>query len=112
MVIKSIKRPWANDSGHGTRLNRDPFYNSTAWRKTRKAFRQSTTLINGYSLSNTFCAECYRSKGILTPALNLDHIQRIKDGGDRLDWSNLQTLCDSCHAIKSANEGNKKKIPI
>jgi len=34
----------------------------------------------------------------------VDHIRQITMGGDRLHQSNLQTLCNSCHAKKSASE--------
>ena len=31
-----------------------------------------------------------------------DHIIEVKDGGPRLDLSNGQALCGSCHSIKTA----------
>jgi 5-methylcytosine-specific restriction protein A len=34
----------------------------------------------------------------------VDHIKPVSIGGSRLEQSNLQTLCNSCHNKKSANE--------
>lgn len=34
--------------------------------------------------------------------LQADHIVEIADGGSPFDESNLQTLCDTCHDIKTA----------
>ncbi|ELY72356.1 hypothetical protein C488_15137 [Natrinema pellirubrum DSM 15624] len=37
----------------------------------------------------------------------VDHIERIADGGHPLDESNLQTLCADCHEDKTADENSK-----
>jgi len=47
------------------------------------------------------CRTC-AARGLLTPATMVDHITPLNDGGARLDRSNLQPLCDSCHAQKTA----------
>lgn len=48
------------------------------------------------------CAECER-QGHVTPATVLDHIVPLRQGG--LDEpSNYQSLCQSCHNRKAANE--------
>lgn len=49
---------------------------------------------------------CCRCKSV--PATLVDHIEEIKDGGDMWDLSNLQSLCDKCHAIKTAEEAQKR----
>ncbi|MET4094577.1 HNH endonuclease signature motif containing protein [Arthrobacter sp. UYCu712] len=36
-----------------------------------------------------------------TEHLRADHITEIADGGSLFDASNLQTLCDDCHGIKT-----------
>lgn len=107
MKIEMVKRPW--QKGNGQRFNPDPFYQSQAWKSTRKAFiAGQTTLPNGMRVSNTLCIECFL-KGVITPMYVVDHKVRIKDGGDRTDLNNLQSLCESHHNSKSANEGNSKK---
>jgi 5-methylcytosine-specific restriction enzyme A len=39
-------------------------------------------------------------RGLSVPARVVDHIQPIRDGGDRLDLRNLQSLCVSCNTRK------------
>ena len=34
----------------------------------------------------------------------VDHIQPIRDGGDRLAYDNLQPLCNKCHAQKTKQD--------
>ena len=34
----------------------------------------------------------------------VDHIKPINKGGSKLDIDNLQSLCNRCHALKSAKE--------
>jgi 5-methylcytosine-specific restriction protein A len=71
----------------------DKFYNSWPWRKARKAFK----------LKNPLCKHC-DERGVVTAGKVVDHIIRIKAGGEPLKESNLQMLCDSCHNRKSAEE--------
>ena len=49
------------------------------------------------------CEECLKA-GRLTPAQMVDHIVPINKGGARLDIENLQSLCNACHARKSAKD--------
>jgi 5-methylcytosine-specific restriction protein A len=59
-----------------------------AWRKCRNAF------IAYYPL----CAECERN-GRVTAAEHIHHIVPAKvDPSRRLDWSNLLSVCASCHS--------------
>jgi 5-methylcytosine-specific restriction endonuclease McrA len=56
---------------------------------------------------NVQCAKC----GSIVD-LETDHIVPLHKGGKN-DWSNLQSLCKACHAIKTALEQGKdcaKKI--
>jgi 5-methylcytosine-specific restriction endonuclease McrA len=45
-------------------------------------------------------------EGRYTTATIVDHIVPIRQGGARLDINNLQSLCHSCHTIKSNEEGS------
>lgn len=45
------------------------------------------------------------------PQLQVDHINRVADGGALFDESNLQTLCDDCHGEKTARENSKWDRP-
>ncbi|MBZ7939675.1 MULTISPECIES: HNH endonuclease [Campylobacter] len=65
------------------------FYNSSEWRKLRTIF------IN----KNPFCFNCGKLAKIV------DHIIPIKQGGNRLNQDNLQSLCIKCH-----NEKTKKEL--
>ena len=41
----------------------------------------------------------------------VDHIVRIDAGGAAYDMDNMQTLCKSCHDVKSALESHGLTIP-
>lgn len=68
------------------------FYDSTAWRQTRKAYASS---VGG------LCERCLRS-GRYVPGVIVHHIKHLDDSsyGDpkiSLDWNNLELLCRECH---------------
>ena len=65
------------------------FYNSKAWRNARKA----------QLAHEPFCRRCNR-----VLATQVDHIKPISEGGDRLAPSNLQSLCHSCHSVKTTED--------
>ena len=44
--------------------------------------------------------------GCMQPANEVDHIQPLTCGGDN-SWSNLQSLCKSCHSKKTRTEQNE-----
>ena len=65
-----------------------------AWRKLRDEF------IN----ENPLCAHCLAHDRVVS-AEHVDHIVPIaRAPGRRLDKTNLQALCASCHARKTAKE--------
>lgn len=59
------------------------------WRKVRAV----------YLASHPLCVDC-QAKGLLTPALHVDHVLAIEKGGTN-DEANLQSLCHSCHSRKT-----------
>jgi len=69
------------------------FYQSTEWRKLRAAYRRAHPL----------CEECLR-EGRTEPAVIVDHVKEIVDGGAPYDWDNLRSLCLACHNRKTAAE--------
>lgn len=69
------------------------FYRSGHWRSVRWA----------YLCEHPLCAICLGHERYV-PATVVDHIVPIKDGGDRFDTANLQSLCVSCHNRKTARE--------
>jgi 5-methylcytosine-specific restriction protein A len=94
MQINSIKRPWVKGtSSQGARNNDSSFYRTPEWRRTRAAFLQV----------NPSCVVC----GV--PAQMVDHKVQLIKGGAKHDWSNLQPMCNKCHASKSARESNESK---
>lgn len=66
------------------------------WKKLRDAYIQHMPL----------CEHC-AGRGVTTRAREVDHVQPFDGVGDplRLDWTNLQSLCRSCHATKTARSG-------
>tara|TARA_R100001163_G_C5066916_1_gene205638 strand:+ start:4762 stop:5109 length:348 start_codon:yes stop_codon:yes gene_type:complete len=104
---KKKSRPWIpkrkKSSFFNTNTSRSSsdmrqFYNSKAWRSLRN-----------YKIQiNPLCEHCEK-KGLVEPGIEIDHRIAIKDGGQMLSLHNLQTLCRSCHASKSAKEREARK---
>lgn len=65
-------------------------YRSKRWRKLRRRVLAE----------EPYC----QHPGCDRPATDVDHQQRIEDGGDPWDRSNLQSLCKSHHSSKTARE--------
>ena len=88
-------------TGHQTRRKRDyndEFYNTYTWRKLRAKHIQEYPI----------CKWCEEEDKV-TEAYAVDHIIPIKQGGDRTDINNLQSLCEKHHAQKSAWEAKRNK---
>jgi 5-methylcytosine-specific restriction protein A len=69
------------------------FYQSKPWRDLR----------NWHIKQHPLCEAC-KSVGQFVAGEVVDHIKPISKGGAMLDYNNLQTLCKTCHAIKTAKE--------
>jgi 5-methylcytosine-specific restriction protein A len=69
------------------------FYNSWPWRMFAKRYKEK----------NPLCVECDKIE-LVVPVYVVDHIIPINAGGERLSDDNVQSLCESCHNRKSANE--------
>lgn len=80
----------------GRKEKNNKFYTSTRWRSLR-----------AMKLAQNPLCECCEKNGLLTPGRVVDHIIPINQGGAPLLISNLQTMCDKCHNIKSAKERHK-----
>lgn len=82
------------------RLRRDRetqrFYNSALWQKIRRDQLQREPI----------CRMCLE-RGKYTPAVLVDHITPIRQGGSPTDVKNLQSLCNLCHEQKSRAEGSR-----
>lgn len=96
---KNKKRAWESKNENKKTFSEDTsFYHSQAWRKTRCAYINENPLCQ--------CKQC-SNRIVPLPGEHVDHIIPIKNGGDPLDWNNLQTLNRLCHNRKSANEKQK-----
>lgn len=62
---------------------------------------------DGFMLSNIYCVDCYKEYKVKLPGSTADHIVQREEGG-KDELSNLQTLCSTHHAAKSAREKNSK----
>lgn len=92
---RSVHRPWQpkREAFGGYRHHNTEFYQSAPWRRLRAVKLEQ----------NPMCEECERN-GRYTPAQMVDHIVPINKGGTSLDIENLQSLCNACHARKSAKD--------
>ncbi len=70
------------------------------WDKVRRMHLQAEPL----------CRRC-ATLGRTTPAVMVDHILPIADGGAVLDEDNLQSLCIRCHGIKTSGDLLKRRRP-
>ncbi|WP_257399138.1 HNH endonuclease [Campylobacter lari] len=81
-----------NQNKHYDAFKRDrdssSFYYSVEWKKLRSSF------IN----DNPFCFKCGRFAKIV------DHVIPIRQGGEKLNVTNLQSLCMTCHNKKTKEE--------
>jgi len=85
-------------SNWGTRsFSGNGFYQSPEWKRLRKS----------YIKANPF-DEMELKKGRYVIGQVVDHITPISQGGEPLEWSNLQTLSIKNHSIKTAKERNRK----
>ncbi len=73
-------------------------YDSKQWREHT---RPSVLVRDNYK-----CVKCGHIGK--SSELVVDHIVEIKDGGDKYNKSNLQTLCIKCHAVKTEEEKRKR----
>ena len=73
---------------------RRAFYGRQAWARLR----------NTHIRKNPLCADCY-SRGRVVAGDAVDHIVELRDDPTKgMDPTNLQTLCNSCHAVKTNDE--------
>jgi 5-methylcytosine-specific restriction protein A len=81
--------------------------------KTGSQSLSSTTRIRGSALqkirrekllANPACEICMK-QGIVTPAVEVDHIVPLWAGGKESD-NNRQSLCTACHKEKSSQEAS------
>lgn len=49
-------------------------------------------------------------RGLVVAATLVDHIVPLNGGGERLTMHNLQPLCVSCHAKKTAQDGSRRPV--
>ena len=89
---KAKRRPWVAIDKRRQRGN-DQFYQGKRWRYLR----------NSYIRKNPLCVMC-GDNGIIKEGNVVDHIIPRRQGGSDYNLDNLQTLCNSCHGIKSRNE--------
>ena len=49
------------------------------------------------------CEHC-KARGLLVVATQVDHRLPIEQGGHPTDSRNLQSLCESCHSVKTGQD--------
>lgn len=81
------KKNWLANPGH------EGIYHSTRWRK----------LTAWYKMNHPVC----EMEGCTQPSKYTDHIKPISEGGDIWNEQNLQALCVSCNAKKTAKQSKK-----
>jgi 5-methylcytosine-specific restriction enzyme A len=83
---------WQSDRDRGTRQQRGY---GAKWQKLRKRI---------LSRDNGLCQQC-RRRGRITAATHVDHIVNKARGGTD-DESNLESICRTCHALKTGRESH------
>lgn len=83
---------------------------STGWtarpttRKTPTSHRRWRTLRARVLREHPICQVCD-----YLPATQADHVVPVAEGGAELDPDNLQSICDPCHAAKTAEESARAR---
>ena len=77
----------------------DPFYLSVRWRRFRA----------WYLGKHPLCEQCEREGRGAVPAVMVDHIVEIEDGGALTEEENAMSLCWKCHGIKTALMKNHRR---
>ena len=99
--INPSKRAKAARKEYTKGAYKEPRYNTTQWRNVRALILQDSPL----------CKAC-EEVGLITLAQMVDHIKPVRLGGNFWDRNNLQPLCNSCHASKSAKERHADPNPL
>ena len=99
--INQSKRAKAARKEYTKGAYKEPRYNTTQWRNVRALILQDSPL----------CKAC-EEVGLITLAQMVDHIKPVRLGGNFWDHENLQPLCNSCHASKSAKERHGDPNPM
>ena len=105
---KKKSRPWIPKRKRKTELFKSNAYRGAAEMRAFYNSRQWRSLRNYKIQLDPLCEECNR-KGLVEPGVEVDHIKALRDNGAPLSLSNLQSLCRSCHASKSAKEGHRRR---
>lgn len=93
---KKAGKPYKEKNKTWLKDDRDlQFYNSAVWRKLSIA----------YKTRNPVC----EIDGCTQPSYYTDHIKPVSEGGSKLNESNLQALCKSCNASKTAKQVKRGK---
>lgn len=93
---------WKNDYSKGyTEISRLGYYNTSAWKKLRLL-----------KLGNNPLCEMCLAVNRLTPAKVVDHIEPITKENIELfyEYSNLQSLCDEHHRVKTLADRGIKAV--
>jgi len=61
-----------------------------------------------YIQEHPLCEDC-EDRGFITPADLVDHVIPISEGGDRLNFNNLRSLCTADHENKHKHERFRRR---
>jgi 5-methylcytosine-specific restriction protein A len=78
-------------------VKRKRIYNSGLWKHTRRR-----------KLAHDALCEMCLEDNLIVPAVEVDHIVPLADGGAPYDMANLCSLCTPCHSRKTADERTGK----
>lgn len=85
-----------------SRVHKSPSATASIRLSGRPRMRRNARILALYPL----CAIC-ESRGLITPAKEVDHRLPLIDGGGE-DEGNLWGLCHDCHADKTAREASRR----
>ena len=79
---------------------------SHKWRKLRARKLRDTPLCEGWTPDGSLAHD---HDQVTVLATEVDHIEELRERPDLgYVWSNLQSLCSRCHALKSADERRRR----
>lgn len=93
-----------------TSMYANEIHSSNRWRKTSRLYREAHPICEACIKASKEGDQSHRKRaGMINLATSVDHIVPLFAGGEPYDWSNLQSLCDYHHALKSQREREQKK---
>jgi 5-methylcytosine-specific restriction endonuclease McrA len=116
MIANAVQRMFIWDAVRERVLERDDYtcqHCGITRERQKRAYWQVQEMTHDYiGQDGTVLPEHVYVESWNSGFFEVDHIQRLTDGGHPFDERNLQTLCHHCHTKKTARENSSGDEPV